>query len=184
VTVNGIAAPLYYASSTQIDFQMPSGVPAADVNVVVTNSALTRQAFGVRASVPRTFRLSNVEPGLFITTNGRAAALNVDLSPNTPTNPVPAGGYILLFIVGQGPVTPAVADGTAAPLSALSIINGRLQVFIGGVSAQVTDQGLAPGFAGLAQINAIVPSGLVHGDQPVFVTIDGVSSNTGAITVQ
>jgi adhesin/invasin len=43
---------------------------------------------------------------------------------------------------------------------------------------------VAPGFAGLAQINAIVPAGLTPGDQPVFVTINGVSSNSGLITVK
>ncbi len=55
---------------------------------------------------------------------------------------------------------------------------------IGGKSAQVTYQGLAPGYAGLGQINAIVPSGLMPGDQPVFITINGVPSNSGVITVR
>ena len=42
----------------------------------------------------------------------------------------------------------------------------------------------APGYAGLAQLNVIVPSGLSPGDQPVFVTINGVPSNAGVITVK
>jgi hypothetical protein len=42
--------------------------------------------------------------------------------------------------------------------------------------------GLAPGFAGLAQINARIPSGLTPGNQPVFVTINGLPSNAGLIT--
>jgi len=59
-----------------------------------------------------------------------------------------------------------------------------LQVTIRGKNAQVTYQGLAPGFAGLAQINAIVPAGLTPGDQPVFVSVNGVPSNPGVITVK
>jgi adhesin/invasin len=66
----------------------------------------------------------------------------------------------------------------------LSLINGLVQVSIGGQSAQVTYQGLAPGFAGLAQLNVIVPAGLTPGDQPVFVSVNGVPSNAGLITVK
>jgi adhesin/invasin len=86
-------------------------------------------------------------------------------------------------MTGQGPVTPAVPDGTPAPGTPLSIIDGTVQVTIGGQSAQVTYQGLAPGYAGLAQINAVIPSGITPGDQPAFVTINGVPSNAGLITV-
>jgi uncharacterized protein (TIGR03437 family) len=59
-----------------------------------------------------------------------------------------------------------------------------VQVTIGGQPAQVTYQGVAPGFAGLAQINAIVPSGLAPGDQPVFVSVGGIPSNAALITVK
>jgi adhesin/invasin len=59
-----------------------------------------------------------------------------------------------------------------------------VQVTIGGQLATVTYQGLAPGFAGLAQLNVIVPTGLTPGDQPVFVAVNRVSSNAGLITVK
>ena len=91
---------------------------------------------------------------------------------------------MILFATGEGPVTPAVPDGTPAPVNPLSIVNAPVQVTIGGKSAQVTYQGLAPGYAGLAQINAIVPSGLTPGDQTVFITINGIPSNSGVITVK
>ena len=54
-------------------------------------------------------------------------------------------------MTGEGPVTPAVSDGTPAPFSPLSIINAPVSVTIGGTNADVTCQGLAPDFAGLAQ---------------------------------
>ena len=75
-------------------------------------------------------------------------------------------------------------EGVAAPSSPLSLIDGIVQVTIGGLSANATYEGLAPGFAGLAQLNVIVPAGLTPGDQPVFVTINGVASNVGVITVK
>jgi adhesin/invasin len=55
---------------------------------------------------------------------------------------------------------------------------------IGGKSPQVAYQVLASGYSGLGQINAIVPSCLTPGDQPVFITINGVPSNSGVITVK
>jgi adhesin/invasin len=183
VTVNGIAAPLFYVSPTQINFEIPSGAPTSTIQVVVNNQA-TVSSRALRASQGHSSALTVVDPGLFVTPDKRAAALNGDLSPHTAATPIPAGGYVILYLTGEGSVTPAVPDGTPAPVNPLSTIDAPAQVNIGGASAQVTYQGLAPGYAGLAQINAIVPSGLTPGDQPVFITINGVPSNSGVITVK
>jgi Bacterial Ig-like domain (group 1)/NHL repeat len=179
VSVDGFPAPLYYVSPTQINFQMPSAVLTSGGNVVVNNGAA-----GFRASSSYKAALSIVDPGIFVTPDGRAAALNGDLTPHTSATPIPAGGYVILYLTGHGPVTPAVEDGTAAPAGPLSIINAPVTVTIGSMNAQVTYQGLAPGFAGLAQLNVIVPAGLPPGNQPVSITINGDSSNVGLITVK
>ena len=91
---------------------------------------------------------------------------------------------MILYLTGQDAVTPAVVDGTAAPTAPLSIINGPVTVTIRSKNAEVMYKGLAPGFAGLAQLNVVVPAGLPPGDQPVFVSMDGYSSNVGLITVK
>jgi sugar lactone lactonase YvrE len=179
VSVDGIQAPLYYVSPTQINFQMPSAVLTSGGNVVVNNGAP-----GFRASPPDKAELSIVDPGIFVMPDGRAVALNGDLTPHTPATPIPAGGYLILYVTGHGPVTPAVADGTAAPAEPLSIINSTVVVTIGSKNAVVTYQGLAPGFAGIAQLNVIVPAGLTPGNQPVFVSMNGDLSNVGLITVK
>ena len=166
-------------SPTQINFEMPSAVLTSGGNVVVNNGAP-----GLRASSSYKPTLSTVDPGIFVTPDGRAAALNGDLTPHTSATPIPAGGYVILYLTGHGPVTPAVEDGTAAPNAPLSIINSPVTVTIGSKNAQVTYQGLAPGFAGLAQLNVIVPTGLPPGNQPVSITINGDSSNVGLITVK
>jgi adhesin/invasin len=183
VTVNGIAAPLFFASPTQINFQMPSGSPTSAIQVVVHNQA-TASSRALRASQGHSSALTVVDPGLFVTPDKRASALNGDLSLHTAATPIPAGGLVVLFLTGEGPVTPAVPDGTPALVNPLSIVDSPVQVTIGGKSAQVAYQGLAPGYAGLAQINAIVPSGLTPGDQSVFITTNGVPSNSGVITVK
>jgi uncharacterized protein (TIGR03437 family) len=49
----------------------------------------------------------------------------------------------------------------------------------------VTYSGLAPTFAGLYQVNAIVPAGVVPGSAvPVTIAIGGVLSNSVTIAVQ
>jgi adhesin/invasin len=179
VTVNGSLVPLYYVSPTQINFQMPYGAPAAAVQVSVNDSVK-----GLRASQQHTSNLTVVDPGLFVTTGNRAAALNQDLSYHTVATPQPAGALIVLYLTGQGPVTPPVPEGMAAPDTPLSLINGSVQVAIGGKPAQIVYAGLGPRFAGLAQINAVIPQGLAAGDQPVYITINGVSSNAGLISVK
>ena len=179
VTVNGASVPLYYVSPTQINFQMPSNAPATSVQVSVNNGFTL-----ARTSQPHTANLTAVDPGLFTSAGNRAAALNQDFTVHTAATPQPAGAYILLYITGGGPISPVVPDGAAAPSSPLSFLTGDVQVFIGGKPAQVAYAGAAPGFAGTSQINAVIPSGLAPGDQPVFVTVNGVASNVGLITLK
>jgi adhesin/invasin len=178
VTVNGVRVPLNYASPTQINFQMPSGLPAGTVQVVVNNAALqaSSDSFGVA--------LAAVDPGLFVTPDGRAAALNQDLSLHTAATPQPAGAILVLYLTGQGPTSPPVPDGTGAPASPLSLVTGQVAAEIGGLPAQVVFAGLTPGLVGDTQVNVRIPPGVDPGDRPVFITINGVPSNAGMISVR
>ena len=56
-------------------------------------------------------------------------------------------------------------------------------VRIGGIEAQVTFTGMAPGFAGLFQINLILPQGVAPGTVIVEVEIGGRKSQ-GGVTVE
>jgi adhesin/invasin len=82
---------------------------------VVVNNQAAAGARALRVSQPQISTLGAVNPG--------AAALNGDLWVHTAATPIPAGGYVILFLKAEGSVTPA------APLS---IINGTVQVTIGG----------------------------------------------------
>jgi adhesin/invasin len=176
VLVNGIAAPLYYVSPSQINFQMPSGTAQGSASIVVTTIA--------GSSSGLTSRITPVQPGLFVSPDLRAKALNQDLTLHTPQTPIGGGGYVILYLTGMGPTTPAVPDGQPAPTSPLAFVNGSVSATVGGRSATVQFAGLAPGFAGLIQVNVQIPTGLSLGDQPVFVTINGSPSNAGVIAVK
>jgi uncharacterized protein (TIGR03437 family) len=56
-------------------------------------------------------------------------------------------------------------------------------VTIGGVAAPVDYAGMAPGFVGLYQVNAHVPTVLSAGNQPVIITVNGVQSAIALLPV-
>src|SRR6185437_6509906 len=99
-------------------------------------------------------------------------------------NPVQGGHVAQIFCNGLGPVTNPPASGDPAPSSPLSRTMDQPTVTIGGQPAQVQFSGLAPGFAGLYQVNVVVPDNLASGSQPVVLTINGQQSNTSMIAVK
>jgi uncharacterized protein (TIGR03437 family) len=99
--------------------------------------------------------------------------------------PANAGDTLEIFCAGLGEVSPAVADGEAAPVSTLSRTVAPVAVTIGGQPAQVQFAGLAPGFVGLYQVNVPVPSGVAPGSNvPVVITAAGFSSPTVSVAIQ
>jgi uncharacterized protein (TIGR03437 family) len=71
-----------------------------------------------------------------------------------------AGETVLIYLTGMGAVTPAVTDGTAGKSNPLSLVNAQTTVYVGGQTAKVVYNGLAPGFPGLYQLNVTLPAPL------------------------
>jgi hypothetical protein len=95
------------------------------------------------------------------------------------------GETIQLFVTGLGAVTPAVADGVGASVSTLSTTNDTIDIFVDGQQAVVSFSGLAPGFAGLYQVNFVVPgipdSGAVS--LGIHDELDGASNQMATLYV-
>jgi uncharacterized protein (TIGR03437 family) len=124
-------------------------------------------------------------PGIFSANGsgkGQGAILNQNYSANSTRNPALKGTQIVLFATGAGVVTQSLADG-AVVSGASSLAPSAVGVMIGGVPAQVTYAGSAPGFfSGVLQINVVLPLSVPSGDQPVLLSVGGVPSQDG-ITV-
>ena len=95
-TVNGVAAPFYYASPGQLNIQIPyeTGIGPAVLGVN-DNGQVAAYVFTVAASAP----------GIFT-------------DPNHPSALVPyssgkRGDTLLVFITGEGQVSPALPDGAS-----------------------------------------------------------------------
>jgi uncharacterized protein (TIGR03437 family) len=190
ITVDGHAAPIIYASSGQINIQIPYEVSVgAGKTLSLTN--------GAAAPVSTNITIAATAPGLFIFTpdpatpgGGQAAVLNYSTSTqqytlNSSSNPAKTGDTILLFLTGEGAYLPApTAPQTTntgwvvtapTPPATLPEINPLPAVTIGGVAASVKYAGPVVGsVTGLMQINVVVPAGSTTGAAvPISVTIGG-----------
>jgi len=168
-----------FASPEQINFQIPWETAIGTANVTVSVAGMV----GNSVSVP----VVAAGPGLFYSeATGAAIVQNYpSYSLNSPSNPAATGSYIIAYLTGSGPVSPAVADGVAAPSGTLTYATSSVSATIGGKPVPTVGfAGLAPGFVGLVQVDLLVPSGLTAGTYPLVVTIDGQSSNAGKISVQ
>jgi len=177
VLVAGVAAPILYASPSQINFQMPGATPVGgyeEIQVVraSTGAVLASWLFQIEAESPALFTVDG-------SGNGQVVALNQDGSLNNSGHPAKASSYVTLFGTGQGVVAGMPPDGHPAPSSPLLPANPALKVFINSdfvPQGDIEFSGLAPGFVGLWQINVKVPANVPPGDVPVFLDLNGINS--------
>ena len=87
-----------------------------------------------------------------------------------------------MYLTGQGPVVPAVATGSPAPLSPLAHAVYPVVATLGGLAAEVINSGLSPGSIGLFQVTVRVPA-LLAGTYPLSIKVNGVESNAVNINV-
>jgi len=164
--LNGLASPLFYVGTSQINFVVPWKAPTsgtAQLQVVQRSTGLILGS--------GTVYMNTVAPAMFTANSngvGQIAALNhADGTVNSPSNPVARGAYIELYGTGQGAaVSEEPADG-ALP-SGLVSTPATPQVFIGGSqvpSGDIQFSGLAPCCVGLWQINVQIPESTAPGNQ-------------------
>jgi uncharacterized protein (TIGR03437 family) len=194
VTVNGVAAPLYFTApdqpgtpgTSQINVQipyeaLPANAPTATMNVIVN------RASGV--SQPVSITVSTVAPGVFAA-NGHAIAINTDGTLASAPNSIPGltthaaapGDVLVVYATGLGAVTPPVANG-ANSIDTLRRTNVTPVVTIGGVAAQVLFSGLTPQFTGVNQINVIVPAGAPVGAAVPLQVQAGSVTTSNQVTI-
>jgi uncharacterized protein (TIGR03437 family) len=112
---------------------------------------------------------------------------------NTVSNPAQASDYLTIYCTGlgtlQGPNGEAEpGDGVVAPPSPIYQTTANITATIGGIPAEVTFAGLAPGFVGLYQVNVQVPSGISNGGNITLVLIatdlqTGITAPSNSVTI-
>ena len=172
VQVNGVSAPVLYASTNQINFQIPWATKAGTATLKVSTNGLVSNQVNITVQA--------AAPGLFVS-GSHAIVQNSDFSLNSSGNPAKVGSTILAYLTGAGAVSNQPADGAAAGSD--SKVTSTVSATIGGQAADISFAGLAPTFVGLWQFNIQVPSGLSAANVPLTVTVGGETSNTANVSV-
>jgi uncharacterized protein (TIGR03437 family) len=174
----GVQAPMYYASGSQVNIQVPWGLAGQTSLTATVND---------KTSAPQTLNLASFAPGIFSMNGqgtGQGAVLDSQNNLVDASNPTTAGAAIQIFCTGLGPVTNQPPTGVPAPSSPLAETTMTPTVTIGGSTAQVLFSGLSPGNVGLYQVNVPVPAGIAAGTSvPVVISRGAASSNTVTIAV-
>ncbi|MGB9457551.1 MAG: hypothetical protein WCB12_15995 [Bryobacteraceae bacterium] len=213
VAVNGETAPLYYASDSQVNFQMPVDTP--------TGTALVQVGTEVSGYAPltQTYELSNTVSVnvaaraprllLFYGTGGYGAIVDTSQGngnnvlpmpstiaiPNFITQPASRGDVLTIYAIGLGPTNPVVATGQPAPavepLARLTVTPSV--VFSGNPAGPVVEvtvppelvqyAGLSPNYAGLYQVNVPIPANCPTGTVQVSLTFPD-STTSNAVNIQ
>jgi trimeric autotransporter adhesin len=175
-------APLFYANLGQVNAQVPWELAGQSQTTISTSN-------GSQTSTPVAVNLATYAPGIFAINGGgtgQGAILGANNNVANSANPAVAGTTVVqIYCTGLGPVSNQPATGAAASSSPLAQTTAQPTVTIGGATAQVQFSGLAPGYVGLYQVNALVPQATTKGNAvPVVISIGGVQSDTVTIAVQ
>ncbi len=163
VLFDGVAAPILYAGSNQVNVIVPYEVGGkSTVRVQVETNGNLGAAFSVA--------VRDAAPGLFTSDSsgrGQAAALNENGTLNSPSNPAAPDSIVTLFATGEGQTIPNGITGrvVSGDVNFLPRPLQRVTVQIQGIAAQILYAGAAPQSAGLMQINVRVPGNLTPGDR-------------------
>lgn len=153
IIVGGIVANLYYVSPTQINFLVPANLIPGNVNVQLAIDGLA----GPSASVT----IAAASPALFQLDPVNAVATLADGTVITPSTPATAGDIVILYATGLGQTTPPLYYSELPTSAAWLQQAAEFRVVFDGAdvpAGSILYAGIAPGFAGLYQINVIVPA--------------------------
>jgi len=150
----------------------PSGVVMNNGSVVFANTAwiVVGETLANALRIPKACSTSGINPASVC---------------GQPANP---GDVLQVFCTGLGKATPqgdpglpSLPTGSIAPVSGDPVYStvDMLSVTIGGIPAEVLFSGLAPGYAGIYQVDFRVPQGAPPGDEvPISVTaLNGLSDS-------
>jgi uncharacterized protein (TIGR03437 family) len=178
---DGFPVPLLFVSAAQVNIQVPWELTGQ------TEASLTAVVGGL-ASAGQSVKLAPFAPGIFAIngqSDGQGAILDASYRLVDAENPTTPGAVVQIYCTGLGAVTNQPATGAAAPNDPLAMTITLPRVTIGNAPAKVQFSGLAPGYAGLYQVNAEVPAEASRGIAVgVTIFIGEAASNTVTIAVR
>jgi uncharacterized protein (TIGR03437 family) len=163
VTANGVPVPVLYASPSQLNVQIPYEV-SGQVNLQVNTP---------NGSSFSSIQVTPLAPSII--------AVAVQNALCTPANPAQQSGSVIIYATGLGPAASPVATGQAATVASPMV--APVEVWLGSIALRPTYAGLAPGLAGVSQINFVIPASLQDGVYFLRVTAGTASSQPQSLSV-
>ena len=183
VLIDGEEMPLLFTSPGQVNGVIPLDLaPGAHSMLVLRGDTI---------STPLRIQVTGPQPALFSRdATGSGQGLIERVSPDggrsiaEPGTPARPGDVLVIYASGLGAVTGEVVAGQASPVSPLAQTVEPVTVTVGGRAAAVAFAGLTPGFAGLFQVNATLPTDAPAGDAiPVVASVGVAASQVVTIAV-
>ncbi len=186
VTVGGKDAFVRFVSPGQVNVQVPDGIGTGPVNVIVKNDTgtsdpipMTAAARATQALVPAAWKVGGRQLVAAVFPDNTTYVAKVGEIAGVTTRPAKPGDTIIVYAVGAGATTPAVAAGSIA--SGSTALNNATALF-GTAPGTVSYAGLSPGFVGLYQFNLVVPN-VAAGDVKLTLSVDGAAVTQDLTTV-
>jgi uncharacterized protein (TIGR03437 family) len=178
VTVSGITTQpaLYYTSPGQLGAVLPSTTPVGTGTITVTNNGQTSAAAQIQV-VQSALGLDTMNGA------GTGQAVASDASGNLigPYNSAKPGQSISLW--GSGFGADLSNNDRTFPLNQNNLTSIPLQIYVGGVSANISYRGRSQ-FPGVDQVVITIPSsGVAPGCTVSLTGVSGTGTATNAVTI-
>ncbi|MEZ5355900.1 MAG: hypothetical protein R2762_24980 [Bryobacteraceae bacterium] len=177
VYVANMPAAIYYVSPTQVNLLLPADLPAGPARL--------RLALDGRSGPEVPIVLRPAAPALFQMEGRVAIATRPDGSLITAERRARPGETIVLYATGLGELSPPLPPGQLARTAAWIARAGEFRLWIDGASVPreaILYAGAAPGFAGLYQINLVLPS--LVGARPTIRIAVGDDASPADVVVE
>ncbi len=175
ITLEGRRLPLLYASSGQINAQLPFDAAGAGLLQVTAPNGSVFAGIVVTGAAPAVF-------GLPTGRGSQATIAHAGGGLVTPEAPAVPGESLTVYLTGLGRVEGTIEPGKPAPAGALRA-RAPVTVLVGGLAAAPSFAGLTPGFVGLYQVNFQVPARLPGGHIELVIAAGGASSEPVCLPV-
>ena len=179
VTVGGQPAPLLFASSGEVRFQIPVELAPGTHSIVVT--------FQRRSSEPVDLLLKRYAPAIFTRTSQNVTLGSFFHQPDsggqgegvTPDDPARGGDLVTALAVGLGPTDPEVASGQADVAPTLA----TPELALGCWMLEAISSELDAEAVGVYRVTFRIPETVVGGSLPVSIRIGGETGRSVDIPV-
>jgi uncharacterized protein (TIGR03437 family) len=172
--------PLFFASPTQLNVQLPDDLPPGTQSLTVSSQG--------QPDVRATFSVVRNAPGLFsqlIDGQAFALAIHEDGSPVSIDAPARRGELLTVYATGLGPVDHLRPEGFAVPQSPPYLVMDGVNVQVGDAVFTAESAFAAPGRLGIDAVQFRLGDGAPSAtNATLHLTINGQDSNTLLFPIQ